>query len=332
MKKEIRIIFAGTSDFALNPLNKLLLNNDPLYDFKIMLIITQPDKPKGRNQKIEFNNIKKIAIEHNIDFIQPDDINNDEIIKKLRLANADIFVTIAYGAFIGKEIRNMFPLGAINLHPSLLPKYRGADPVRQTILSGDEFCGNSIFFINSKIDSGRIILQNKYPINNDKLNNYTSILEYLSIKGADDLVEAIKQIINKEVRYSDLKLLFPEQDEKLASFSNKIEFEDLVANFNLPYEQFIRKINAYSYEPGYYCYYKSKRLKLYQTELHQVTDNQIYPIVKDIIKNRGFVLSLKDADLLILQVQYEGKNKMSAWDFINGSRLKIGDTFETETQ
>jgi len=329
MKKNINIVFCGTSDFAIKPLLLLVNNIDSDYNFNIKLVITQPDKPSGRNLKITFSDFKKAVINNQLPILQPENINDIEVINYIKSLNPDILITVAYGGYIGKELRTMCPLGAINLHPSLLPLHRGADPIRSTLINQNDFTGNTIFFIASKIDSGNIICQTKYNIYDFKERiNYTDLSDYLSTNGAEDIVKSIKILEMKRNRFKDLKDLFPVQNEELATYTKKITESSNIANFNLNAEEFLANVYAYSLEPGYYCYFRNKRLKILKAEIYERINNDDYPIVKLIIKKLGFVISLKDVDLLVKTVQYEGKKIMSSSDFINGIRMEIGEKFE----
>ncbi|MCL2064404.1 MAG: methionyl-tRNA formyltransferase [Candidatus Cloacimonetes bacterium] len=328
--KKINIVFIGTADFGLPTLNKFVLNQDSEYDFNLKLIITQPDRPKGRNLGFKYSLIKETALLKNIPLLQPENINEDDIVESIKKCEPDIIVTIAYGGYIGKTLRTICPLGAINLHPSLLPLHRGADPVRSTLLAKDEYCGNTIYFLTSKIDSGPIIKQKSYKISDLEVKkNFTYIEYFLSKQGAEDMVEVIKQLEQKNVHYSELKKLFPQQDHSKATLSKKLEKNSAYADFNLSADEFINNVRSYSYRPGYVCKFRGKRLEIYEAEIIRKKNNEKYPEVTEIIKNVGFVISLKDADVLIKEVQYEGKKMMSSWDFNKGMRLQIGETFES---
>ena len=327
--KRINIVFCGTGDFALPTLLKLIYwaTNDVL--FKLVLVVTQPDKPKGRNLKIENTRIKEIALQNNIPVMQIEQSFCDEEIQYIKSFQPDMIVTVAFGEYLNKKMRTMCPYGAINLHPSLLPLHRGPDPIRSTILAKDECCGNTVFFLNAGIDAGNIILQTKYKIKDLPFNlNYSNLLNFLSEKGADDIVFSIKEIISRALTFKELKVSFPEQEHSKATFSKKINKTLICADFELSGDEFINRINAYSYTPGYYCIFRGKRLKLFCAEIVNSVNNIQYPIIKEIIKNKGFVITLKDSDLLIKEVQYENSVKMSAWQFNVGYRLVVGEKFE----
>jgi len=312
------IVFMGTPSFAVPTLETLIKNN-----IIPVLIVSQPDKPKGRNQQLLPTPIKEVAQNNAIPCYQPEDVNLPESIEYIKSFEPDLIVTVAYGAFLGKELRTLCPFGAINMHPSLLPKHRGADPVRSTLLSNDELCGITVFFITAKMDSGSIIIQKQYAV--EQGMNFTTLDGFLSQKGAEVIIEAIATISKSSKRFSELKSSFMMQNHEEATYSSKVDKLSTVANFDLSVNEFLTKVKAYSNEPGYYCYFRGKRLKLLKAELFEVGNNSEYPVIKQVIKNEGFVVSLKDGEMLVREVQYEGKNIMSAWDFHIGARIQIGE-------
>ena len=330
---KFNIVFLGTSQFAVPCLETLINVSRETFKFEIKLIITQPDKPQRRSLKLEYTDIKKAAIKYPIEVYQPIDINSDEAYNKIYTVKPDLLVVVSYGAFLCKRIRNICPLGVINLHPSILPFHRGADPIRSTILNGDIYTGNSIFLLTKQMDTGPIIIQSKFKINEEiEFPNFSNLSNYLAIDGANLLLQTIDLAVKSSLQASQRTwqsiAKIKDQDDSLATYSSKITKNSLIANFNLPTEQFIRHINAYSYEPGYYCIFRNKRLKLFKASIYNKIENKTYPIIKYIIKNKGFVISLSAADILIEEVQYEGKQQMSAWQFHLGARLTIGEKLE----
>jgi len=322
------VVFMGTPEFAIPSLEGLIHS-----EYKPILVVSQPDKPKGRNQKLAYTAVKEVALKNDIQCYQPEDVNSIDSVEHIRSFKPDIIITVAYGAFLGKELRTMCPFGIINLHPSLLPLYRGADPVRSTLLHGDEYCGITVFFIAAKMDSGNIITQTKYNIGSifgDRLVKFTDLERYLANEGANEIINAVNKLSISQLRYSELKNSFQKQNHTLATISSKLEKNTCVANFELSVDEFVKKIFAYSNEPGYCCYFRGKRIKLLAASINNRCVNDEYPKIKQIHKKEGFVLSLKDGDLLIKEVQFEGKKQMSAYEFHIGARLEEGEMFHSE--
>lgn len=316
-----KIIFMGTPDFAVPTLSALCENS-----LKPVLVISQPDKAKGRNLKLQETPVKLFAISNNIPVFQPDDINSLESINYIKSFSPDIIITVAYGAFLSKDIRTLCPFGAINLHPSLLPLHRGADPVRNTLLSGDSQCGVSVFFITAKMDSGNMIIQNSFDISDDM--NFSSLSNFLSNSGAEAVLQSLLILDKSELRYSDLKKSFPEQIHSLATFSKKLVKDDYLYNPDLTANELIIKIKSYSNEPGYVASFRGKKLKLLNAKICDNNSNTLPGTIVSIIKNTGFVIATTTFDVLIYEVQYEGKKAMSAWNFNIGARINIGEKIE----
>ena len=312
----------GTPKFAVPTLERLIEKQ-----YTPCLVVTQPDKPQGRNMMLKPTPVKEVAVKNGITSFQPVDINSEESVKYINSFNPDIIITVAYGAYLGKKHRTMCPYGAINLHPSLLPKHRGADPVRSTLLNGDNVCGFSVFFITAKMDSGNIITKREYLVNG---MNYTELSDFLAENGADEIINTIAILESKENKYKELKDLFTIQDEESATYSKKVDKDSNRADFQLKTIEFLCNVNAYSKEPGYYCFFRNKRIKLIDAELFDEEMNEVYPAVKRIEKSKGFVLSLKNGSLLIKEIQQEGKMQMNAYEFHKGARLEVGERFHSE--
>jgi methionyl-tRNA formyltransferase len=312
----------GTPQFSVPTLEMLIRNN-----LKPCLVISQPDKPSGRNKVLKHTPIKEITLKHEIECFQPEDINDPVAVERVKSYKPDLIITVAYGAYLGHQMRTMCPYGTINLHPSLLPWHRGADPIRSTLLNGESTCGVTVFFITAKMDGGPIITQKEYPVND---MNYTGLSEYLANEGAEEIIKAIKILAKSKMQFKGLKEGFLKQNDKEATYSSKVEKESNVADFSLSIGEFLNRVNAYSYEPGYYCFFRNKRLKILRAEKCNDHVNEDYPIVLSVEKNKGIVVGLKDGSILIKEVQYEGKKVMSAYEFHIGARIEIGERFYRE--
>ena len=302
----------GTPEFAVPTLLALIDSK-----YKPVLIISQPDKPSGRNLHIKPTPVKEVALKYNIPCFQPEDINAKDSISHVATFNPHVLITAAYGAYLKKSIRTMAKHGALNLHPSLLPLHRGADPVRSTLLAGDSLCGITFFIIKAKMDTGPIIHQVKYDI--PKNYNYSKLENYLSEKGGDEIIFTVERIFNTDPNE------FKEQDHELATYSSKVEKNVNLIDFNLNFRDFINKLKGYSDEPGYFCFFRNKKLKIYEAEFVSHEINNSVGEIKKIINKKGFIVSLSDSDILITEVQYEGKKRMNAHDFYNGARIQIGE-------
>jgi len=307
-----RIVFMGTPTFSVNVLKCLIKSK-----YTVVLIVSQPDKPKGRGLSFEPTPVKLIAQNYQIECFQPEDVNSEESIYYISTYNPDLIFTLAYGNYICRKLRRMPTFGAVNLHPSLLPLHRGADPIRATLLSGDTKCGISVFFLTSQMDSGQIVSRETFDI--PVGTNYTRLETYLSEKACQVALNAIELVATKP------RDSFPEQDHTKATYSQKIKPDSNAIDFNQSGEVFMNRLRAYTDEPGYFCTLRGQRLKIFDAEITENKTNHDCGIIDSLIKNVGFVITLPDATLLVKEVQYSGKRKMSAWQFHIGARLQIGE-------
>ena len=236
----------GTPEFAVPSLIKLVENG-----YKPILCITQPDKPKGRKKKLLPTPVKLISQGYRIPVLQPEKINDKEVINKLSKSNPELIVTVAYGGYIGKKLRKMPKFGIINLHPSLLPKYRGSSPINYPLFNGDKYTGNTIFKIVSKMDAGPIIYQKKIAIEDD--DNYTKLSNKLANLGANDIITVIKMFENSTINPVP-------QNELLASYTKKIEKSDLLIKWNENATKIYNKIKGLAEKPAAYTFYKNKHV------------------------------------------------------------------------
>jgi len=317
------IVFMGTPEIAVDTLKELINS-----DYKVVLIVSQPDKPRGRNQKVEETPVKIIALQYDIPCFQPIDINTEESIAYIASYKPDLIFTFAYGAFLCRKLRNLPKYGAVNLHPSILPLHRGADPIRSSLLAGDTVCGITVFFLSNKMDAGRIVSRETFPL--AASFNYSLLEEYLSVKAKEVAIASLKLIATRPKEY------FPEQDNEMATYSQKLTPGSNAIDFDVDSYVFLNRMKAYTDEPGYYCTFREKRLKIYKAikyskdypsinSRHDINDVPASAPITDLIANRGFVISLKDEDILIQEVQLEGKKRMSAWQFHLGAKLQKGE-------
>lgn len=305
----MQIIFAGSSEFGIPALEKLHV----LRDFELLLAISQPARPKGRKQLLEDTPLCQAAKHLGIPTFCPEDVNAPASLRKLAEYPADILVTASYGAFLGKTLRGMYPK-AINLHPSLLPLYRGPSPIRAAILAGDAVSGNTIFKLSNKMDAGPILIQEQLEILPDE--DYGSLHARLANQAAEMLIRYLRQ----PAEYPEIK-----QDHSRASYSRMVEKPDLHLDVSLPAAELSHRIRAYAPDPGAYVMFRDKMLKLLRAEIC-ATHIQAKPgTIVGIDPARGFMLSTGDAALWITRLQAAGKKIMDARDYLLGARLEIGE-------
>ena len=305
-----KIVFMGTPDFAVPTLNALAKTR-----LKPHLCITQPDRPKGRKRKLQPTPVKIAAQKLGIPVIQPEDVNSLETTNELLEIAPDIIVTVAYGGYINKYLRLLPNFGCINLHPSLLPKYRGSAPINYTLFNGEQITGNTIFKLVAKMDAGPIIFQSKVEI--AEKDCYTSLYKKLSLNGAEEIIQVIKNIEKNG-------LITEIQDHKKATFSYKLLKDDLLINWNNTAENVRNRVRGLAEIPGITASFREKRIKIIEVKILDSTSTNIPGTILDISK-KGIIVATADKNILLTKVQPAGKNIMTSHAFSLGARIETGE-------
>jgi methionyl-tRNA formyltransferase len=310
----MNIVFFGTSEFALTVLHKLIDS-----EHKVLAVVTQPDRQKGRKLKISPPQTKVLAETRGIPVYQPIDASSKESIEYLQKLNADLFVVVAFGQILKKEALDIPKYCCVNIHTSLLPKYRGAAPTNWAIMNGDTLGGVTIIKMNEKMDEGDIILKKETFIDKDDTN--ITLNEKLSDIGAGALIEAVELI-------GSGKALFIRQDESAATSAPKLKKEDGLINWNESAVKIHNKVRGLLPWPGAYTHYNEKTLKILKTEVVEAgeTMGQSGEVI-DIIKHKGIVIKTGEGQLLIQYVQIEAKKPFDTDAFLCGHKVPIGYRF-----
>jgi methionyl-tRNA formyltransferase len=305
----MKFIFIGTSKFAAIILEKLIENK-----YKPVLAISAPDKPIGRKGAITPPEVKTVALKNEIPVIQPVKIKDAELeIKKI---NPDLIILAAYGQIIPESILSIPRYGSFNIHPSLLPKYRGASPIQSAILNGDEKTGVTIYLMDKELDHGPVLAQKQLKITDR--TGYFKLLEELAELGSDLLLESIPRIVENKAE------LIP-QNESKASFVKILTKEDGYIKWNKTAEEIERQIRAYENWPTSYSFWDKKALKIIESSAKILPVEKIYPFGKVVVSPENEILvATKENYLKIEKLQIEGKKPMSAKDFLNGYSKIIG--------
>lgn len=311
--KDLKVIFMGTPKFCVPILEKLI------EECKVIGVVTQPDKEVGRKREIEFSPIKKVALENNIDIFQPKKIKEEY--KMIIDKNPDIIITCAYGQIIPKELLFFPKYKSINVHASLLPKYRGGAPIHWSIINGEDKTGITIMYMDVGMDDGDIISQKEVLI--DKNDTLGSLEDKLSILGRDLLIETLPSIING----SNKRI---KQNSHEVTMARIIKRDDEFLDFNDYAVNVYNKVRGLNPIPGASAYLNGKIVKIYEIEItdkERIESGRIEDIEKDSI-----LVSTKDYIVKIKDVKFEGKKRMLVKELINGIKKEklLGKYFTKE--
>jgi methionyl-tRNA formyltransferase len=303
------IIFFGTSEFAVSALENLIASRH-----KVLLVVTQPQKKKGRGLKALPSPVELCAKDHSLDTANFDDINSEKAVKFLKGQKADLFVVVSFGQILSKEVLDIPKLYPINIHASLLPKYRGAAPIQRAVINGEKITGVTIMRITEPLDSGDIIMQKECEIK--ETDTTLSLSERLSALGAGLLIEALDGVDSGKVK-------FIPQDESKTTYASKLKKEDGLIDWNkdaVSIKNLVR--GCYSW-PGAYTYFNKKLLKIIEAEAVADQKNEKPGSVLE-ANEKGILVACKPGALLIKRLQLEGKNPLSAAEFLRGNPISPG--------
>ena len=305
----MKTLFMGTPDFALDTLKYLYENTE------LLAVFTKVDKVNGRGNKITFSPVKQFALDNGIDVIQPKSLRVDETYNLIKEYNPDLIVVVAYGMIIPKNIIDIPKFGIINVHSSLLPKYRGAAPIHTAIINGDDKTGVSIMYISEGLDEGDVILTKETPIYLE--DNLGTLHDRLKVLGAEGVKETIKLMEeNKVIRHP--------QDNSLATFVKPIKKEETKIDFNDKSINIFNKIRGMNPFPVAYTTLNDKVLKLYDSMYVEYIGDEI-PGTVIYLGKEGIKVKTGDGAIFIKELKLEGKKKQKATDFINGRQINLND-------
>ena len=299
-----KILFMGTPNFAVPILKSLNESNH-----KILEVYTQPPKKKNRGQKISFSPIHEYSNKINIPVRHPATLNSQEELEYIKNKNPDIAVVVAYGKILPTKILNCEKIKFINIHASLLPRWRGAAPIQRAIMNCDKETGISIMKIIPKLDAGPVLLKSKITFNKD--TNFEELSNQMSKLGAKLILEALDIIKNDEAK-------FVPQNEKEATYAKKIDKIEAKIDWQLNAKVIIAEINALYPNPGSWFQLNGSRIKILKAR-----EVQAKGVPGEIINN-DFTIACSQNAIQILELKKEGKNKISAIEFLRGNKLEIG--------
>ncbi len=305
----MKIIFMGTPDFAVGTLDALVEA-----EHEVSLVVTQPDRVKGRGKTVSMPPVKECALRHDIPVFQPEKVKENEAVMRLRAENPDIIVVAAFGQILSKEILELPKYGCINVHASLLPKYRGAAPIQWSIIDGEEKTGVTIMQMNEGLDTGDILTQREVPILSTETGG--SLFDKLAETGASLCVETISEIEKGNVKPV-------KQDDSCSSYAKMLKKELGQIDFSESAENIERLVRALNPWPSAYTKLDGEMLKLWETEVVQEDSESDAGVITDVSKDY-FTVSCGKGQLKVLSLQKNGKKRMTTHDFLLGHPLKKG--------
>ena len=313
----LRIVFLGTSEFALPALQRLVES-----DYEIAGVYTQPDRPAGRGRRERPSPVKVMALRHGLPVFQPPRISAPESVEALAALKPDVMLAAAYGQILRQPVLDVPPRGVLNIHPSLLPRYRGASPVAAAILAGDSQTGVTIMLMVRALDEGPILSQRRVAI--DPQDTTGTLTERLAREGADLLLETLPA-------YVDGSLQPQPQDASIASYVSTVKKEDGLIDWSLPAAQVWRRVRAYNPWPGAFTHLDGSVLLIHEAWPLAGGGGEppgtvvALPVpVEDHARGAGFAVQTGEGLLAVLRVQKEGRRAMPAKEFLRGERGLLG--------
>ncbi|WP_419209138.1 methionyl-tRNA formyltransferase [Photobacterium leiognathi subsp. mandapamensis] len=313
MSKPLRIVFAGTPDFAARHLAALLSSQHD-----VVAVYTQPDRPAGRGKKLTASPVKAIALEHNIPVYQPVSLRNEEAQQELAAIDADIMVVVAYGLLLPQEVLDTPRLGCINVHGSILPRWRGAAPIQRSIWAGDTETGVTIMQMDIGLDTGDMLKVATLPI--EATDTSATMYEKLAELGPDALIDCLSDI-------ADGTAVVVKQDDEQANYAKKLSKEEALINWTMDAAAIERCVRAFNPWPMSYFTVAEQNVKVWQTAVEADNQGKAPGTILSADK-QGILVATGNGALRLISLQPPGKKAMSAADLLNSRR----EWFEPGTQ
>lgn len=304
----MNIVFFGSGDFAVKSLSALIESGH-----KISLVVTQPDKPKGRHLVLSPTEVKVKANQLGLSVYQPEDPHSAQSLVKFKQAKPDLFVVISYGHILNKKVLEIPRLYPLNVHASLLPKYRGAAPINWAIVNGEEETGVTVIKMNEKMDGGDILLQKSIKI--EEFDNAVTLEEKLSLLSSLLIVEGVSLIEQK-------KAIFTKQIDKDATIAPKLKKEDGKINWQDDCVEIYNRVRGFVPWPAAYTYFNGALLKIHKAAVNKET-GRTGEIIK--VSKGAITVGCGKGSLDIIELQLANEKKMDAEAFICGHKVKVGD-------
>ena len=305
----MNIAFMGTPDFAVPSLELLIK------EFGVKAVFTQPDRPKGRGKKLAMSPVKEVAMQNNIPVYQPLKIRNDEesmtVLKNLDL---DFIIVVAFGQILPKKILDIPKYGCINLHGSLLPKYRGAAPIQWSVINGETLAGNTTMLMDVGLDTGDMLLTNKVEVTPDMTSG--ELYEILKVTGADLLSNTINELAQGNIKPK-------KQDDSKSSYASMLNKDIAKINWNLSAQKIHNLIRGLNPWPIATTSYGDLTMKIYKSHVENVNSEKVPGTIISVDKN-GIKVATEEGVLVIEKLQFPNGKPLFVEQFINGNKIDIG--------
>ncbi len=309
----MKIIFAGTPVFAATALGALIKENHD-----IVLVLTQPDRPAGRGMKMTASAVKLLAQAHSLKLLQPQSLKNQAIHMQLREMDADLMIVAAYGLILPEAVLKIPRQGCLNIHASLLPRWRGAAPIQRAILAGDQETGITIMQMDAGLDTGAMLLKESIVIARDDTTQ--TLHDKLSQLGAHAIIQALTLLQQN-------RLTPVAQDEALACYAGKVSKNEALIDWSKPADQIDRAIRAYNPVPGAYTFFQGQTIKVWRTSVIAHDSDQPGKITA--IEHDGITVACGAGLIRLEIIQKSGGKRLPVAEFLTGFEIHPGDYFDT---
>ena len=306
----MKIIYMGTPDFAVEALEALASSRH-----EVTAVFTQPDKPKGRGKAMQFTPVKEVALRENIPVYQPKKVRDPEVIQKIRELAPDVLVVVAFGQIIPQEILDIAPYGCINVHGSLLPKYRGAAPIQWAVIDGEKESGVTTMQMDAGLDTGDMLLKTVVPL--DEKETGGSLFDKLSKAGADLLLETLDALENGTVTPQ-------KQGESPTAYAKMLTKDMGAIDWNRPAKELERLIRGLNPWPSAYTFLNGKTLKVWKCAVERAECGKEAPGTIIGVDKSGIHVACGSDALILKEVQLEGKKRMETDAFLRGYQVTAG--------
>lgn len=312
----MKVIFMGTPDFSVPCLEMLIKEG---YD--VPLVVTQPDRQRGRGHKVSFSPVKELALSYDIPVFQPESLKNNELSGYLDEIKPDVIVVVAYGKLLPEYILNYPEYGCINVHASLLPKLRGAAPIQWSVINGDTHTGVTTMLMDKGMDTGDILYKSQIEI--EENDTAGSLFDKLKVLGASLLKTTL-------IKVKDKKAVRIKQNEEEATYAPMILKKDALIDFSKTPEEIINKLRGLNPAPVAYTYLDGKKIKIYEGFLGEETDDTDYGKIWGYFEGKGLGIVCKGKILYIKELHAENSRKMTVSEYMLGHKIEPGDYFKNE--